>query len=43
MIDADGNPVTVSFDEDLNVIATQTDGPGFGHHRGDGEALESEA
>jgi hypothetical protein len=36
MTDADGNPVTVTFDEDLNVVETRTGMPGDhggrGHH-----------
>ena len=34
MTDADGNPITVTFDENLNVVATETGGHGPGHGHG---------
>lgn len=37
MIDADGNPVTVTFDADLNVIETRTGGPGGDDRHGRGD------
>jgi predicted enzyme related to lactoylglutathione lyase len=40
MTDADGTPVTVTFDEDHNVLATNTDDHGAGHGQGPGGTEE---
>ncbi len=43
MLDADGNPVTVTFDDDLEVVDTLTDGPGGRHDHSDDDTADEDA